>query len=253
MFVITGGGSGIGRALALALARRNQAVLIVGRREHALRKTAEKSSLIRRCVADIATTAGRANLVEHVQQQKNIQGLINNAGSIQPVSSITDIHPADWQQTMAVNLDAPMFLTQDLYSRLQGGRVLNIGSGAACFPVGGWAAYCVSKAALAMLTKAWQLESQQVAFASVMPGIIDTDMQTFIRHASGMDNDKKNFFIRLKEKNRLISPDAVAVFLSWLLLDIDEKTYSSREWDIYDTSHHHDWLHPPLNIPALEE
>jgi len=150
------------------------------------------------------------------------------------------------------NIDAPLFLTQLLLNKLSNGRVLNISSGAAHFPVTGWAAYCVSKAALSMLTRCWQLESSQIAFASVMPGIIDTSMQAKIRSAKNMSPEKLDFFKRLKQDNLLLAPATVAAFLCWLLLDIDTSNYVSKEWDIYDTSHHSAWLVPPNIVPALE-
>lgn len=141
-----------------------------------------------------------------------------------------------------------LFLTQRLYNKLANGRVLNIGSGAAYFPMKGWSAYCVSKAALSMLTRCWQLESEFIAFAHVMPGIIDTQMQATARSDSNIDNEKIDFYRRLKEHNRLISPETVAAFLTWLLLDIDSDTFSAQEWDIYALSHHKEWLKPPHQV-----
>jgi NAD(P)-dependent dehydrogenase (short-subunit alcohol dehydrogenase family) len=136
-----------------------------------------------------------------------------------------------------------------MYHKLAGGRVLNIGSGAAYFPIKGWAAYCVSKAALSMLTRCWQLESKIVAFTSVMPGIIDTDMQVIARSDMNPDMEHSGFYKKLKEDNRLVSPDTVAAFLTWLLLDVDKEIYVSQEWDIYDTKHHQDWLKLPNQVP----
>jgi benzil reductase ((S)-benzoin forming) len=139
-----------------------------------------------------------------------------------------------------------------MLDKLQGGRVLHIGTGAAHFPVTGWAAYCVSKAALAMLTRCWQLESREIAFASVMPGIIDTDMQAFIRQAKFMDTEKLDFFKELKRKNRLLNPATVAAFLTWLLLDVSYEDFGSQEWDIYDKSHQSSWLVYPHVVPHWE-
>lgn len=252
MFVVTGGGSGIGRALAHALALRGKKVLIAGRRLDSLNDTASFSPLISVCCADIATQEGRQNIAHCLPDNIPLEGLVHNAGVIDPVDSLNTLNEKDWKQTFATNLDAPLFLSQLLLSRLTQGRVLHIGSGVAHFPVAGWAAYCVSKAALFMLTQCWQLESRDTAFASVMPGIIDTDMQKIIRQANGMDNEKQEFFKTLKNEGRLIAPDTVALFLTWLLLDIDRADYSSREWDIYDTTHHAAWLTAPHFVPHWE-
>jgi len=252
LYIVTGGGSGIGRSLAQALARREKPVLIVGRHERPLVETAASYPLIEYLCGDVSTQEGRADIVSHVQDLPAIEGIIHNAGIIDPIVPITAIDESAWRQVMATNLEAPLFLTQALRGKLATGRVLHIGSGAAYFPVSGWAAYCVSKAALSMLTRCWQLECATIAFASVMPGIIDTRMQQKIRHAQHMDTEKRDFFNQLQRSNQLISPETVAEFLCWLLLSLDKVQFESREWDIYDTTHHDAWLMPPYVVPALE-
>jgi benzil reductase ((S)-benzoin forming) len=252
VFVVTGGGSGIGKALAHALAMRNKPVLIIGRREQSLIDAAAFSPFIQYFCADVSTREGRQLISKHLSGTQVITGLIHNAGIIEPMIPITTIDEAAWQQVMATNLDAPLFLSQLLYDKLINGRVLNISSGAAHFPVAAWTAYCVSKAALSMLTRCWQLESEHVAFASVMPGIIDTDMQAKIRNTSNMDTEKLDFFKRLQQERQLLSPATVASFLCWLLLDIDKAQYVSKEWDIYDQTHHDKWLVLPHRVPSWE-
>ena len=248
VIVITGGGSGIGRALALAIAKRGQAVLIVGRREQLLEETASESPMIQMLCADVSTTEGIESIAYHLKAIPKIQALVNNAGVIKPIAKIQDINVDAWHQVFKTNLDAALFLPQKLLPQLASGRVLNIGSGAAYFPIKAWAAYCVSKAALSMLTRCWQEEIESTAFASVMPGIIDTDMQALARNDSNPDNERAQFYQNLKDQGRLISTDTVAAFLTWLLLDVDRQSYSAQEWDIYDTSHHKFWLKPPHQV-----
>lgn len=255
MFVITGGGSGIGRALAVELAKRGNQVMIVGRRDGVLEETAGISPLITACCADVSTTSGRKIIVEALKNTQSLQGLIHNAGVIDPIIPIAEIAESDWEQAMATNLNAPLFLTQLLLSKLnKQGRVMHIGSGAAYFPVSAWAPYCVSKAALSMLTRCFQLEFgyEHTAFTSVMPGIIDTEMQAVIRNAQSMHPKKLEFFHRLFTEKKLLSADTVAQFLVWLLLTIPSGEYASKEWDIYDKSHHKSWLKAPYHVPYLE-
>lgn len=248
MFVITGGGSGIGQALALALSERGESVLIIGRREQPLRETAAQASLINYLSADVSSNEGLESIRHYLGTTPHIKALVNNAGLLEPIVGINDIQPDSWHRTLNTNLDAALFLPQKLHAQLLNGRVLNIGSGAAYFPIKGWTAYCVSKAALSMLTRCWQLESHSITFASVMPGIIDTEMQVMARNASHMDPEQINFYKRLKKHNRLISTETVAEFLTWLLLDVDPDTYVSQEWDIYDTAHHPSWLKSPHQV-----
>ncbi|BCA96420.1 sepiapterin reductase [Legionella antarctica] len=248
MFIITGGGSGIGKALALALAKRGKSVLIVGRRRQLLEETASISPLIEYFCADVSTNEGLHSIKAFVSNIPQIEGLVNSAGTISPLAAVQNIQPEEWHHALNTNLNAPLFLPQILFDRLIDGRVLNIGSAAAYFAVKGWTAYCVSKAALAMLTQCWQLESKSVSFASVKPGIIDTELQVIIRQSVNMSPEDVDYYTRLKQHNRLIAPETLAEFLTWLLLDLDRETYSSQEWDIYDTAHHGDWLRPPHQV-----
>lgn len=249
MFVITGGGTGIGAALARHLAGLGEPVLVTGRRLEPLKALASESKWIDYFVADVSKDDGRRSLAAHLAGQSRIKALVHNAGIIEPIAPIESIQLAQWQQIMATNVEAPLFLSQLLLQQLRGGRVLNIGSGAAHFPVQGWTAYCVSKAALHMLTQSWQLECRDPLFASVMPGIIDTDMQAVIRQAESMAADKKQFFLDLYAQGRLVSPETVAAFLAWLLLAVEGAEYEAKEWDIYDSSHHEAWVQAPNHVP----
>lgn len=252
MFLITGGGSGIGRALAHAMAGKNKKVLIIGRRAQALAETAAFSPLISYLQADVATQEGRERISLHLEQTNSLEGLINNAGLIEPIAPLAEVSESACQKIWATNLNAPLFLTQLLLDKLTKGRILNIGSGAAYFPIEGMAAYCFTKAALSMLTRCWLLENPKLAIASVMPGIIDTEMQRLARDAELLGEEKRNFYKTLHQEGRLVSTAAVADFLSWLLLDIDASLFSSQEWDIYDKSHHQSWLKSPHQIPDWE-
>jgi len=238
VFVITGGGSGIGRALALRLDALGEKVLIVGRREACLAKVVSEGSLIQSCCADITTQSGRQILVETIGNSSTLKALVHNAGLIEPIIALRELQESAWRSVMATNVDAPFLLTQALYTSLVGARVLHIGSGVAYFPVQGWAAYCISKAALAMLTRCWQLENPEISVTSVMPGIIDTDMQIAIRQSKQMDKSKQDYFIKLKNTHQLLRAEDVAKFLAHLLLEVSASDFVSKEWDIYmDSSH----------------
>lgn len=252
MFVITGGGSGVGRALALALAEKGKTVLIAGRHERTLMNVAQASNLIEYVVTDVSTHEGRQCLIERVQAHPLLEGLIHNAGTIAPIIPLSQINESAWRQMMSTNLDAPLFLTQGLLHRLSEARVLTIGSGAAYFPVVGWSGYCVSKAALSMLTRCWQLECPEIAIASVMPGIVDTDMTHAICESQHMSPEKLDFFKQLKQNHQMLSVDTVALFLRWLLLDLEATEFSSAEWDIYESKHHAKWLPKTHVIPYWE-
>lgn len=234
VFVITGGSRGIGRALARALVKRGHQVCVIGRNRRLLETLASESSLIQCIEADVATEEGCQSIAIQLENLGPLDGLVHNAGIIEPIAPMISITRKAWHTLLSTNLDAPLFLTQLLKPQLSSGRVLNIGSGAAYFPITGWSAYCVSKAALSMLTRCWQLECPELACASVMPGIVDTDMQAIIRDSTVMMAEKHDFFVKLKKEQRLLSPEQVADYLVGLLLDTEVAIYCSKEWDIYE-------------------
>lgn len=254
MYVVTGGGRGIGKAITCALASRGQSVMVVGRDAETLAKTASFSPKIDMLCADMSDKAGRHKLIDALKEYKAVDGLVHNAGTIEPIIPLSEIDEDDWHRLIALNLNAPLFLTQALLPLMEKGRVLHIGSGAAYFPVYGWGAYCVSKAALSMLTRCWQMETENesIAFTSIMPGICLTDMMEQILASDRMQDSQHLFMKNLKDANRMVLPETVAAFVTWLLLDIDRDTYISKEWDLYDTAHHSAWLVPPYVVPPLE-
>jgi NAD(P)-dependent dehydrogenase (short-subunit alcohol dehydrogenase family) len=251
-FLITGGGSGLGAALAEALSLLNIEVTIIGRREILLVQLVNRLSNVDYICADVSTEMGRQAIVQYVGKT-TLSGVVHSAGVIEPMLPLALMPLSAWQQMMATNVEAPLFLTQALQRNLENARVLNIGSGAAYFPVASWGGYCTSKAALSMITRCWQIESPDLAMASVMPGIIDSYMQDRIRDAMEMQTQKRDFFIQLKQKNKLLSPQTVASFLCWLLLECQREDYVSKEWDIYDPSHHDQWLRPPHIVPNIND
>lgn len=151
--VITGAGSGIGRALAIAAARRGMRLALVGRRESMLDETASLASADACEVlpADMTCEAGRRHVAERVGQRFGcVHLLVNNAGVVHtgPVGQCDDVA---LEQLVATNVMAPMALVRVLLPLLRtagGARVLNVGSmfGDIAFPY--FAAYSATKFAL---------------------------------------------------------------------------------------------------------
>src|SRR3990167_549311 len=248
MILITGGGSGIGRQLALELSSRNKEILVIGRRRSNLVATCDKGKNISYCVADITTEVGKALVIQHLQN-KTLDAIVHNAGTIAPISPINQIKFSAFEYNFKINLFAPFELNLALINKLKGGRVLHVGSGAAYIPFAGWSAYCSSKAALAMLTKCYQAEYNDPVFAYVMPGIVDTPMSETIRATKdAMSKEVLAFHKKLHKDKHLISAKNVAAFLAWLLLDTPKDQYVAREWDIYDKTHHKNWLRDDQKI-----
>lgn len=234
MFVITGGSRGLGEALARVLVEAGESVLIVGRHSATLQAVSKRLG-VSFITADVSTVEGRDTIVKGLSGLSTLKGLIHNAGVIKPIKPLMQLTLSDYQHVMATHVEAPLFLTQALAPQLVSGRVLMVGTAAAYEPIQAWSLYCVSKAALSMLTRCWQLECPDLCCASVMPGIIDTDMQAEIRASSSMSPSKHDFFMQLKASSQLLTPMEVANYLKYLLLEVDRASFACREWDIYET------------------
>ena len=180
----------------------------------------------------MATERGRAELVAAVGESP-VGCLVHNAAVLEPVGPLAQVTPQDWRTHMAVNLDAPLFLTQALLPCLAGGRVLMISSGAAHRSIAGWGPYCTSKAALFMLGRVLgeELGHQRVRVGSLRPGVVDTPMQGLIRSQSPERFPQVAQFRALKSEGRLNDPEAVGLFAAAVLLRTGDAEFGAQEWD----------------------
>eukprot|EP00743_Colponemidia_sp_Colp-15_P001964 GILK01002137.1.p1 GENE.GILK01002137.1~~GILK01002137.1.p1 ORF type:complete len:255 (+),score=34.46 GILK01002137.1:58-822(+) len=250
--LITGAGTGIGRALALSLLAKGYKVYGVGRRVEPLEEVhrAAPSGTHFVCIsADVATEEGRKKIVEAVSNAQ-LSILIHNAGVIGSLKPMLELSLHEFRHTMAINTEAPLFLTQALVPNLvRGSRVLNISSGAAHRAIPTWGTYCVSKAALLQVYEMLKAENADsgTSFGSVRPGIVDTDMQTAIRQTPHANQES---FTKLFQERKLVTSDTVAHFLTWLLTEVGAEEYSSEEWDIRDAKHHARWMQEADSVPV---
>ena len=234
--IVTGGGTGIGRALCIELANTyGMRVLAVGRRESVLRDTqALNPQRIEICPADVSSAEGRERIVQAISG-KNLRFVVHNAAVLQPVKPLANVSLDEWRTHFAINVEGPLFLTQSLLPMLgKGSRILHISSGAAHHAYAGWGAYCTSKAALHMLYQVWNMElnARGIYVGSVRPGVVDTPMQDQVREASPEVFPSLNKFLQLKEEGKLFPPETVARFIGKLLIKTDDETFIAQEWDI---------------------
>ncbi|MBB72244.1 MAG: short-chain dehydrogenase [Legionellales bacterium] len=243
--VVTGAGSGIGRALSVLMAENDHTVIAIGRREQPLQQLKNHyPKRVQIIPADVSKPENRDAIASVISKYSNIDYLVHNAGVLEPVAELRDVDLHDWRAHMAINVEAPLFLTQALLPQLAGGRILHISSGAAHRPIHGWGAYCTSKAAFYMLFQCLreELQSFNIGIGSVRPGVVDTPIQDRIRQLDEAVFPALKDFQDLKEYNKLIPPATCALFLYWILTMTDAENFTREEWDIYDTSHHHHWL-----------
>ena len=158
--------------------------------------------------------------------------LINNAGTVEPIGLIGTVQAEEMAKTIAVNLTAPVIISNIFISRLQNfenpKRIVNISSGAGRNPYEGWGTYCTTKAGLDHFSRVIALEQANVEYpveiVSIAPGIIDTGMQETIRASEENAFPLLERFIQYKEEGLLSSAEQTAEKLIRFIEDVDFKT-----------------------------
>jgi ketoreductase len=183
--VVTGGGTGIGKAISCALAARGARVAIASRRQSRLNRTADefiaKGLSVLPVVMDIRSKADVQRAVGQVAACWGaIHILVNNAG-ISGLNRIDDSDDSLWHDTMATNLTGVYLITKEVLRRMpnhEGGRVINISSVLGKFGVPGYSAYCATKHGVIGFTRALALEvvERGITVNTICPGWVDTAM-----------------------------------------------------------------------------
>lgn len=180
--LVTGGGSGIGLAIAERLLAAGSEVIICGRREGRLREAKNLHPQLHTRVADVATPDGRQSLCDWASAKfPRLNLLVNNAG-IQQRLSLTDA-PA-WErleEEIAINLAAPIHLATLFVPHLAKqprSGIWNVTSGLSFAPIAGVPVYCATKAALHSFTLSLrhQLAGTRIEVVELIPPAVDTDL-----------------------------------------------------------------------------
>lgn len=227
--LVTGGGRGIGRAIARVLAGPNTCVFVAGRTRSQLESTAidletlggQALSIEMDVTGESSVAAGMRELHDAAD---HLDVLVNNAGvgGGEPVegSSI-----ARWRRTIDTNLMGMYLVTRDAIPMMRtGGRVVNISSVLGRFGVAGYTAYCASKHGVIGFTRALALElaPRQITVNALCPGWVDTEMA-----AAGMQQGALatgQTFEQFRERalgavpiQRIIQPEEVAELVRFLV------------------------------------
>ncbi|WP_166020203.1 SDR family NAD(P)-dependent oxidoreductase [Streptomyces chilikensis] len=176
--VVTGAGTGIGRATARAFAAEGARVLAVGRRAEPLEETAAGHDRITPLAADITADGGPELIVRTVlETHGRLDVLVNNAGIVRS-GALGTLTPETIAPQLATNLVAPVLLARAALASLEasGGVIVNVSTSVGQRAWPGSSVYAATKAALETLTRSWAVELalRGVRVVAVAPGAVDT-------------------------------------------------------------------------------
>jgi len=214
--IITGASRGLGKATAIFAASFGANVVISARSSDQLNSVAqsiqEGGGLALAVDADVSRLEDCERIVNAALERfGRIDGLINNAGVLEPIERIEKANMDAWHYNLVVNLLAPVAITQAALPHLRQakGRVIHVSSGAAESVTVGWSAYCTAKAGINHFSRVLAEEEPDVTSITFRPGVVDTQMQALIRKGGqeGMREQSHQRFIERYEKGELLPPE----------------------------------------------
>lgn len=218
--IVTGAGRGIGRSLALALAREGADVALAARSADQLEVVArEVESLGRRALVvptDITDSEAVKRLVDRtLEDLGGLDILVNNSGTIDS-TPLLDQDPEEWDRVFDTNVRGTYLATREAGRHLvaQGsGKIVNVASNFAFKGVPGHAAYCASKAAVVSFTRTMAVEWARhgVQVNALAPGYFATDLNASLR----ADEEAQSAVLRAVPARRMGEPDELA---AWVVL-----------------------------------
>lgn len=207
-FFITGSSSGIGKALALIALEAGHKVIGISRRHSIVHENYSHLSI------DLADMDSYLKINFDRNRSADSLILINNAGWLGEVKSVSDLKPEKIKRAYNLNLLAPSILCKMFIDQTKNNNqeriIVNISSGAGAYPIASWSTYCASKAGLSLFTEVMQIDHPDVHCFAISPGIVDTEMQGEIRRVDQGDFPDKQRFVDYKNKGELTQPAEVA-------------------------------------------
>ena len=219
-YLVTGASKGLGKSIAIAIAKSGNPVIALARNSADLEEVGKQlteihpESITVSCdLSGVTDVFAAAELM--CSQFDHLAGIVHNAGTISPIRGMLDVDGEEWSRNIRVNLIGVQNLTNRLHSIIGGDshtRITTISSGAAKRPIHGWSSYCVSKAALDMwaMCMAEEGEDSNISALAIAPGIVDTAMQNEIRSSNEDDFPLVENFRDYHRNGDLTNPDDVA-------------------------------------------
>ena len=224
--LVTGGASGIGRATALLFAREGAAVVVADVNQEAGQRVVDE---IGRAggrgffeAMDVTCAADCRRVVERTMQEfGRIDVLFNNAGIIRR-ATVLDISEDDWDRVMAVNVKSIYLLSREVipHMDMHGGSIINTASGWGLVGGAKAAAYCASKGAVVLLTKAMAIDhGPRIRVNCICPGDTDTGMLRAEAQQLGEENRRFLADAAKRPLGRVGKPEEIAHAVLYLASD----------------------------------
>jgi len=183
--IVTGGGSGIGRAIALALGREGAQVAVLGRHRETLEvvvgELKQSGNEAKAILCDVTKSGDTRKAVETAEGAFGcVNVLVNNAGVLS-ASTVESISEQEWDLVIETNLKGTFLMSRAVlpaFRRAGGGVIVNVGSVLGLVAMKDRAAYCASKGAVTLLTKAMAMDHghEKIRVNCICPAIVETEL-----------------------------------------------------------------------------
>ena len=224
--IVTGGGRGIGRAIALALSRAGAAVAVVSRTKEQLAETVvlveEEGGQGMAFPADVTDRQAVEQMVSEVEQELGpVDLLVNNAGHATETGPFWEVEPEEWWRCIEINLRGPYLCTRavvpGMINRRQG-RIIITASGAGRGPWSYMSAYAISKCAVIRLTENFAAETRElgVSVFAISPGLVRTVMTEAATESPADERWLGGLFRNLLSEGSDIPPEHAAQLVVFL-------------------------------------
>lgn len=223
--IVTGASKGIGLSIAQYLISNAHNVTLIARSNELLEEIrARHPAQVRTIAGDVSDTSLLKQALDStVKEFGQLDGLIINHGTLEPVARVVESEVEDWKRGFDVNFFSAVALVKIALPALRktNGRIVFTSSGVAVNGYTAWGAYGATKAALNHLALTLGAEEPEVTTISIRPGVVDTEMQRDIREVHSMSMHEKDVarYLQLHRDGGLLRPEQPGRVIAKLALD----------------------------------